>query len=167
MPSEFYQVSGPWSGKLWIGARPRGGDWAEDEIRRWRSKGASAVISLLTPDEERDLDLQSEASIARDQGMAFLSIPVGDRDIPTSETDFAHAVEWLDEALAAGEIVVVHCRQGIGRSGMAAACVLILNGADPSVAIAQVSSARGLAVPETEAQREWIMRYAARLVRAS
>jgi protein-tyrosine phosphatase len=166
MAGEFYQVNGPWSGKLWIAARPRGGDWLEDEIARWSSQGASAVLSLLTSDEERDLDLENEASVARTRGMEFVSLPIADRDIPPSENAFARAVEWLDSALTAGRTVVVHCRQGIGRSGMAATCALVLNGAEPAAAIAHVSSARGLAVPETGPQREWIERYASHLAHA-
>jgi protein-tyrosine phosphatase len=163
MAGEFHQVDGPWSGKLWIAARPRGGDWLEDEIARWGSQGAGAVLSLLTPDEERDLDLENEAPVVRNQGMEFVSLPVADRDIPSSESAFARTIEWLDSALAAGRTVVVHCRQGIGRSGMTAACALVLNGVKPARAIAQVSAARGFAVPETGPQREWIAQYASNL----
>jgi protein-tyrosine phosphatase len=166
MAGEFYQVNGPWSGKLWIVPRPRGGDWLEDEIARWSSQGASAVLSLLTPDEERDLDLENEAAVARKRGMEFISLPVADRDIPSSESAFARAIEWLDSALAAGRTVAVHCRQGIGRSGMAAACALVLNGVEPTAAIARVSSARGLTIPETEPQRNWIVQYASHLAHA-
>jgi protein-tyrosine phosphatase len=159
MPGEFYEVDGPWPGKLWIAARPRGGDWLQDEIARWRGQGASAVLSLLTTDEERDLDLQNESVFAKNRDIEFVSLPVPDRGIPFSESNFAHAIEWLDSALAAGRTVVVHCRQGIGRSGMAAACVLVLNGVEPAAAIASVSLARGLPVPETSRQREWIERF--------
>lgn len=166
MPVEFYQVDGPWSGKLWIAARPRGGDWLQDEIARWSSQGASAVLSLLTMDEERELDLENEAAVARKRGVEFVSLPVPDRGIPSSEGEFAHAMEWLDSTLAAGRTVVVHCRQGIGRSGMAAACVLVLNGVEPAPAIARVSSARGLPVPETDPQREWIERYVSHVAHA-
>lgn len=166
MAGEFYQVNGPWSGKLWMAARPRGGDWLEDEIARWNRQGAGAVLSLLTPDEERDLDLENEASIVRSHRMEFVPLPVADRDIPSSEIAFARAIEWLDSALAAGRTVVVHCRQGIGRSGMTSACALVLNGVEPATAIARVSSARGLSVPETEPQREWIVQYASHLTHA-
>ena len=69
------------------------------------------------------------------------------RGIPPSESEFAHVVEWRDAALAAGRTVIVHCRQGIGLSEMAAACVLVLNGVEPAADIARVSSARGLPVP--------------------
>jgi protein-tyrosine phosphatase len=125
-------------------------------MARWSGQGASAVLSVLTTDEERDLDLENEATVARNRGIEFVSLPVADRGIPTSESEFAHAIEWLDSALAAGRTVAVHCRQGIGRSGMAAACVLVLNGVEPAAAIARVSSARRLPVPETGLQREWI-----------
>jgi len=46
--------SGFWPGRLGIAARPRGGDWLIDELRSWRKAGVHVVVSLLTPDEERD-----------------------------------------------------------------------------------------------------------------
>lgn len=60
-------------------------------------------------------------------------------------------------------LVLVHCRQGIGRSGLVAARLLAKKGTSPGAAIEMVSAARGLAVPETAEQREWIDRYAATL----
>jgi protein-tyrosine phosphatase len=132
----------------------RSGDWLEDEIARWRGQGASGVLSLLATEEERDLELESEPAVAKNRGFEFVSLLVPDRGVPSSESEFAHTIEWLDSALAAGQTVVVHCRQEIGRSGMAAACVLVLNGVRPAAAIARVSSARGLPVPETGPQRE-------------
>jgi hypothetical protein len=80
----------------------RGGDWLEDEIARWSGQGASAVLSLLTTDEERDLGLENEPAVARELGMEFVSLPVPDRGIAPSERDFAHAIEWSDWALSAG-----------------------------------------------------------------
>ena len=49
---------------------------------------------------------------------------------------------------------------------MAAACALVQNGVEPGTAIARVSSARGLSVPETEPQREWIVQCASHLTQA-
>jgi len=59
MPTNLYWADGPWPGKLALAARPRGGDWLEDEIAAWRKAGADTVLSLLTPDEEQDLDLKN------------------------------------------------------------------------------------------------------------
>ena len=54
MSTELRWVEGPWKGKLAIAARPRGGDWLGDEIEAWRRLGIATVVSLLTPEEERD-----------------------------------------------------------------------------------------------------------------
>jgi len=52
--------------------------------------------------------------------------------------------------------VALHCRQSIGRSALVAIAILASSGLDPERAIEIVSSARGLAVPETGEQRKWI-----------
>jgi protein-tyrosine phosphatase len=61
---------------------------------------------------------------------------------------------------------VVHCRQGIGRTGLIAACLLVAQGAAPDAAVHNLSAARGLPVPETAEQRRWIDHYAATLAEA-
>jgi len=45
---------------------------------------------------------------------------------------------------------------GIGRSGLVGACVLGQLRMAPDSAFAMLSRARGLAVPDTEAQAEWV-----------
>lgn len=76
MTSQLYRVDGPWPGTLVIAARPRGGDWLHDEVAAWKGAGVHSVVSLITRDEEQDLDLNSEASEAARQGLAFLSLPI-------------------------------------------------------------------------------------------
>jgi protein-tyrosine phosphatase len=119
------------------------------------------VVSLLTADEEADLDLKMESTVAADWGMRFLSFPIVDRQVPESEGGLAAALARVDRELASGKNVVLHCRQGIGRTGLVAACLLLTKGLDPKAAVQRLSSARGLAVPETTEQREWIDRFAA------
>jgi hypothetical protein len=75
MSTKLYWVNGPWPGNLALAARPRGGDGLEDEMLDWRSAGVDIVLSLLTPDEEEDLDLTLESRAAIDAGLKFLSIP--------------------------------------------------------------------------------------------
>jgi len=74
MNPKLYWITGPWPGKLAISARPRGGDWLEDEISGWRTAGVDAVVSLLTPDENEDLQLVSEADLAQARGLRFVSL---------------------------------------------------------------------------------------------
>ena len=55
-------VPGPWPGKLGIVARPRGGDWLDEEARGWREAGLDVVVSLLEEAEAIELDLRGERS---------------------------------------------------------------------------------------------------------
>jgi protein-tyrosine phosphatase len=164
--TKLYWVNGPWRGKLAMAARPRGGDWLPDEIASWRSSGVATVVSLLEEHEERDLDLKEERSEAEKQGLKFVSFPIVDRDVPTSRDKFGDMLETLHRELAAGQNVVLHCRQGIGRTGLVAACLLVSDGLDPHEAIARLKAARGLEVPETAQQLRWITDFAGALATA-
>jgi len=160
MSTKLYWVNGLWPGRLALASRPRGGDWLEDEIADWRREGVNKVFSLLTSDEEQYLGLSTEATQAKAQGMQFVSFPIPDREVPRSEAKVTLALEKLDADLSAGRNIVVHCRQGIGRTGLMAACLLVMKGLSPDGAVKTLAIARGAPVPETEAQRRWIDHYA-------
>jgi protein-tyrosine phosphatase len=161
MLSELYWLDERWPGKLALAARPRGGDWLQDEISNWKRAGIGSVVSLLTPEEEMDLDLRDESRESSAHGLEFISFPIPDRQVPRSEAKLAAALDKISNVLSGGKNVVVHCRQGVGRSGLVAACLLVKNGMSPSAAVEKVSAARGVAIPETIEQREWIDHYAA------
>ena len=144
-----------------LAARPRGGDWLDEEMTAWRAAGIDVVVSLLTTEEEEDLDLGREAGAVKGRGMKFVSFPIPDRQVPSSQSEMTAAVERIDEELAAGKNVVVHCRQGVGRTGLVGACLLVGKGFSPEKAVQSLSVARGNPVPETEEQRRWIDHYAA------
>jgi protein-tyrosine phosphatase len=163
MPKDLYWVEGPWRGKLAVGPRPRGGDWLKDDLASWKREHIDAVLSLLTPDEEKDLDLRGEADEARRQGIRFTSFPIPDRQVPRSEAKLADVLERVAGNLSTGKNVLVHCRQGIGRSGLVAACLLVKKGMSPGAAVDAVSAARGVPIPETTEQRDWIDHYAVAL----
>jgi len=165
MYTELYWVDGLWPGKLALSARPRGGEWLEDEITAWRRAGVDTVFSLLTEEEETDLDIAGEASQANAHGMGFLSFPILDRQVPDSETGLAKALETLDSELTSGRNVVLHCRQGIGRTGLVASCLLLTKGLDPETAVQRLSATRGIPMPETPEQRLWVDHFASVLCR--
>jgi protein-tyrosine phosphatase len=160
MAGQLYRIDGSWPGTLAISARPRGGDWLQGEIDAWKSAGIHSIVSLLTPEEEQDLDLSNEANEVRRQGLAFSSLPIPDRQVPESEAKVRELIEDVNRRLLAGRNVLIHCRQGVGRSGLLAACLLVRNGMSPGAAVESISSTRGVAVPETPEQRAWIERYA-------
>jgi len=161
-PSVFW-IPGPWPGRLAIVLRPRGGDWLDDETRAWREANIDTVVSLLEPSEEADLDLKSEPMSAAASGVEFRSFPIPDRGIPESREDVSELVTQIAAALQVGRNVAVHCRQSIGRSALIVAATLVAAGEDPETALFTVSRARGMPVPETEAQRRWISEFASRI----
>jgi len=144
-----------------MASRPRGDDWLEDEIAGWRREGIDIVFSLLTSEEAKGLGLEDEAKHVKARGMQFVSFPIPDREVPDSDTKVAAALERLDADLSAGRNVVIHCRQGVGRSGLISAALLVMKGFTPEVAIKSLSASRGTSVPETAGQRRWIDHYAA------
>ncbi len=162
MFTELYWIPGPWAGRLAISARPRGGDWLEDEMRGWRNEGIDVVVSLLEPDEAADLELQEEPQQVAAHGIEFVSFPIPDRSVPTSDVDAERLVSRLDATLARGKSMVIHCRQGIGRSGLIAAGLLIGRGVGAEMAVKRVSTSRGKQVPETAEQERWLHRWAER-----
>jgi protein-tyrosine phosphatase len=164
MRTELYWIEGPWRGRLAIMPRPRGGDWLEDEIQAWRRSGVEVLVSLLTREEQSDLNLSEEESLCRANGLEFVSFPIVDRSVPSSVEAFSSQAATLAERLAEGKNVAVHCRQGIGRAALVAICVLIWSGLEPAAAIERVGVARGCAVPETAEQRLWITDFARSLV---
>lgn len=159
MTTEIYWIPGPWQGRLAVVMRPRGGDWLEDEVAAWRRAGIDAVVSMLEPEEASQLGLASEGEAAAQQGIRFLALPTPDRDVPGSMAEVQALFHEVTGELAAGRSVAVHCRQGIGRSGLIAIGALVAAGLDLDVAIETVSAARGLPVPETESQSQWLREF--------
>src|SRR5215469_14284257 len=69
MSDRLYWVNGLWPGKLAVAARPRGGEWLKAELTNWQRAGISVFVSLLTPDEEREFELEDERHDAAAQGI--------------------------------------------------------------------------------------------------
>jgi protein-tyrosine phosphatase len=154
--AELYWIEGPWPGRLAIMPRPRGGDWLEDEVRSWQQAGVAVVVSLLTAEEIAELDLTQEPACCRASGVEFVSYPIPDRGVPSSRTAAAELTRRLEGLLAGGKGVAIHCRAGVGRSGLLAACLLVRAGLETQAAFTRISTARGWLVPDTPEQAEWV-----------
>lgn len=145
--------------KLGIMARPRGGDWLEDELASISQHDFDVVVSLLETEEAEDLELTDEAAACCRLGLEFVDIPIPDRSTPALDSSVMTAISSLASRWGSGKSIVIHCRMAYGRAPMIAACILISRGASAGDAIAKVAAARGVPVPETAEQREWIARY--------
>lgn len=158
MASDIYWIDAA-EPRLAIMARPRAGDWLEDEIAHWRSAGIATVVSLLERHEIDDLGLEDEAALCTKAGIQFLSFPIADRGLPSDCRAFD---AFIHEMASNSAPLAIHCRAGIGRSAIVAAALLVRRGIAPALAIEHISLARGTRVPDTEAQRDWILQLAAR-----
>ncbi len=143
--------------------RPRGGDWLRDEIRDWKRAGLNAIVSLLAANEIKDLNLAHEAEAVQAAGLAFVSFPIADFGVPDHLLDTIKFVDSLAALRAESKKIGLHCRQGLGRSPLIAACLLVRAGVTPAAAWEKIGAARGTTVPETDEQREWLNRFAEEL----
>jgi protein-tyrosine phosphatase len=157
--SRLHWIEVPAAGRLAIAARPRAEDWLEAEVAEWKREGLKTVVSLLGSDEVVELKLEREHELCRAYGMDFLSFPIPDRGVPVDMEDVQQFVRSIADHIAGGRSVAIHCRAGIGRSSMIAACAMICLGIDAEQALASIAQARGLTVPDTDEQREWVMAF--------
>ncbi len=79
--------------------------------------------------------------------------------MPASRESVGELADNIVDALGTGKNVAVHCRQGIGRSGMIVGGVLVAAGEDLARALRTIKESRGLDVPETEEQKQWLREF--------
>jgi hypothetical protein len=152
---EIFAVEGPWPGRLAVITRPRAGHFLADDLRRLRREGFDVLVSALTPGEAARLWLEDAESACRQQGIEFLSYPIGNLQTPAPDGALSTWPVWCDR-LRAGEGFAIHCWGGIGRSPLIAASLLALSGVAPAEAWRRVEAARGCQVPDTYEQRDWV-----------
>jgi hypothetical protein len=125
-----------------------------DAIAAW---GAKAVLTLVTRDELIDLAVPELGQGVTARGMQWFHLPIPDYSIPDAEWE----ARWQEEGAALramlmrGDRVLVHCRGGLGRSGVVAARLLIELGLRPHDAIEQVRKVRPGAI-ETGKQEAYV-----------
>jgi len=150
------------AGRLGIMARPRAGDGLSEEIATWKAAGVEVVVSLLEIEEAAGLGLQQEGELCRLAGIEFISFPTPDFGVPKSECQAAKLAASIAAHISSGRAVAIHCRAGIGRSSLIAACALVSAGLDADTAFSLIARARGVAAPDTDEQRDWVTEFGKR-----
>jgi hypothetical protein len=165
--SDIYPIREFKGVSLAIMPRPRAGDWLQDEIASWERAEIRTIVSLLEAQEIAELGLADEPKLCAALNIEFVSFPIPDRGVPNSFGALNHLVKPLLPKVKGGNMVAVHCRAGIGRSGVVAAAILLHSGVPYGEVFPALSRARGVAVPDTDAQVEWIRGYARDALRQS
>ena len=156
MNTRIYSIELIGSGSLSVMDKPVAGEWLDESMAAIAQSGISQIVSFLERSESWELGLDKEAELAERHGMEFVSYPIPDRGLPASMTDYLALTKRLYHHAAGGEHIVIHCRAGIGRTGMVAAGVLLHCGFEPDEALEHISLKRGVTVPDTDEQIEWL-----------
>jgi hypothetical protein len=161
----FWINPGANNGRLAIVPRPRGDEWLAHDLAVMRRDGIDILISLLTPSEAAELGLASEQARCEEVGIEFRSFAIPDHSVPASHRGLQELAESLATERRHGRNIGAHCCAGIGRSSLLLAAVLCVEGISPERAFCIISKGRGLEVPDTPEQAEWLTGFASALPR--
>jgi ADP-ribosyl-[dinitrogen reductase] hydrolase len=140
-------ISGLWERDLWI------------DMQVVKSWGATAWLNLLTTTEMLNLKVRDLEVAVKGSGIRYFRLPIEDVDVPdaTFEKSWETSGTQLREELLRGGKILIHCKGGLGRSGMIAARLIVELGAmTPEEAIRRVRFARSGAI-ETRAQERHVL----------
>jgi ADP-ribosyl-[dinitrogen reductase] hydrolase len=130
------------------------------------------LSTLLASGIECFLDLTHPAEIdPYDQALPFqveyLRKPIRDHSLPEKREHMMEILDCLHDALGSGRPAYVHCRAGIGRTGMVIGCLLVERGLTGEQALEELTrlwqqserSKSWPTVPETDAQANYVRRW--------
>lgn len=144
----------------------------EHPVGQTREKTAERLKKLLAAGIECFVDLTKPAELSRyDTDLPFhveyTRSPIKDHGLPGSRGQMTEILDHVCNSMRAGRPVYVHCRAGIGRTGMVIGCLLVERGLPGDGALdelnrlwQQCKRSRSWAyIPETDEQaayvREW------------
>ncbi|MDD7910855.1 MULTISPECIES: hypothetical protein [Pseudovibrio] len=124
-----------------------------DVITNWYPQ---MLVSLTEPSEALDARSAPMSLMLEDRGIEWVQFPIRDFDVPSPVmTQFwAEVSARIHDCLCHGGSVLLHCRGGMGRSGMVALRLLRERGLSRRRSLGMVRSAQPGAI-ETEPQLNW------------
>ena len=125
-------------------------------VSAWRAR---VLITLMEDHELVQLGVPAIGETTRSLGMTWYHLPIRDVSVPDSYFEIAwkRAGAELRQRLIAGARIVIHCKGGLGRTGLIAARLLIELGESPGRALRHVRKERPGAV-ETREQEDYVLR---------
>lgn len=134
------------------------------DLRQFLSAGISHILCLLNPSELRSIGVDPDkySVLATELGLHLFTYPIIEMSTPEDISSFeSQAMQPLLECINSGQSILVHCRGGIGRAGLVAACALLRLGqaTGPRMAIHMVRIARDRRCVESRKQEDFIALY--------
>tara|TARA_R110002072_G_scaffold10767_2_gene49874 strand:+ start:492 stop:935 length:444 start_codon:yes stop_codon:yes gene_type:complete len=139
-------------------------EWLVEDLSFLQSDGFDVIVSLLESEEILELGLTDEPEACADLGLNFILLAIRDRGIPTEADAFHNLIMDLRSRYDSGQSIAIHCRAGIGRSGMVAAAFLMSLGHSLDGAVGILTKARGVDVPDTPVQLDFLDTMSTRLL---
>jgi protein-tyrosine phosphatase len=135
-----------------------GNNWRRDlaaDLDAIRRSHPHLLITLNEPGEFRNLGVPAFESLLAASGLPWRHLPIRDGGVPTAAFERAWQIVGSEAraGLRAGRLVVIHCKAGLGRTGMIAARLLAELGMHPQSAIDAVRKARSFRAIETQQER--------------
>ena len=167
IPNSYWVIPGSFAAGEYPGA------WsAEDAAAKLRTLLLAGVDCFIDLTEARD-GLEPYAAIAASEAARLSKRvertprPIRDVSVPRSPQDMADTLDAIDDALAAGRTVYLHCWGGIGRTGTVVGCWLVRHGRSGEEALRQLDDwwqGVGQRVhhpcsPQTEEQFEYVLEW--------
>ena len=122
--------------------------------------GTDFLISLMEAFEYEQVGAAELFTRGHEYGIDVVWYPIEDTSTPKDEVDYFLFVAKVVQTAINGYNIVIHCRGGIGRTGMTASCCLVNLGLDPYDAILHVRHARKGTITR-QSQIDLVWRYAA------
>ncbi len=163
-------------GRLLVGAHPgsRSRSHAMDRLRRFLDAGVTCFVDLTEVDEIGGYESLLPSVTPYGRRVEYLRVQIVDHGVPSDDATMVRILDLIDEALDRGDLVYLHCRAGVGRSVMTAACWLADHAGSGERGLAELAlrwpqaaqSRRWPVVPETDEQTHFVRQWTPRRARA-
>jgi len=157
LPNTYWALPG----RLLAGEHPCGKDDAATR-RRLDLLLAAGVRSFIDLTQQGEMPSYAELLPKK---VVYRNLPIADHSVPQEPARMREILKTLGQALAGEDAIYVHCRAGIGRTGLTIGCWLRECGNAPDATIETLNrlwrqnarAARWPWIPETPEQESYIL----------